>query len=118
MKTDKKSTGKTLVGSKELGTGEAVAAFTGKKVGDMYFRGKKLIDGVWTTVNVVITGACVVPTGFSIGDHHLFVLAFLTSSLVGNDTPMIVRAATRRLNTQIPSAEKKNYLERFEDMIH
>ena len=43
-------------------------------------------------------------------------LDFMTSSLVGHDPPKIVRAAARRLNTQIPSAEK-NYLERFEDLI-
>ena len=90
--------------------------FTGKKVGATFFRGKKPIDGVWTTTNVVIIGACVMPAGFGIGDHRLFVLDFLTSSLVGHDPPKIVRAAARRLNTQIPSADK-NYLERFEDLI-
>ena len=112
----KKSIGKTLVGNKELSMGEAVGDFTGKKVGATFFRGKTPIDGVWTTADVVITGACVMPAGFGIGDHRLFVLDFLTSSLVGHDPPKIVRAAARRLNTQIPSAEK-NYLERFEDLI-
>ena len=56
------------------------------------------------------------PAGFGIGDHCLFVLDFLTSSLVGHDLIMIVRAAARRLNTLIPSAMKK-YLERLEDLI-
>ena len=112
----KKSLVKTLVGNKELGMGKAVGDFTGKKVGATFFRGKKPIDGVWTTADVVITGACVMPAGFGIGDHCLFVLNFLTSSLVGHDPPRIGRAAAQRLNTQIPSAEK-NYLDRFEDLI-
>ena len=58
------------------------------------------------------------PAGFVIDDHRLCVLDFLTSSLVGHEPPKIVRAAARRLNSQIPiSREKKNYLERFEDLI-
>ena len=87
--------------------GEAIGDFTENKVGATFFRGKKLIDGVWTTANLVITGACVVPVGFGIGDHCLFVLDFLTSSLVGHEPSKIARAAARRLNSQIPSAEKK-----------
>ena len=78
----KKRIGKTLVGNKEFGMGEAVGDFTGKKVGAAFFGGKKPIDGVWTTANIVITGTCVMPAGFGIGDHHLFVLDFRISSLV------------------------------------
>ena len=100
----KKSIGKALVDNKELCMGEAVGDFTGKKVGATFFRGKKPIDGVWTTADVVITGACVMPAGFGIGDHRLFVLDFLASSLVGHDLIKIVRAVARRLNTLIPSA--------------
>ena len=65
---------------------KAVGDFTGKKVGATFFRDKKLIDGVWTTANVVITGACVMPTVFGIGDHHLFAFEFVTSSLAGHDS--------------------------------
>ena len=89
----KKSIGKTLVGNKELGMGEAVGDFTGKRVGATFFRGNKLIDGVWTTDDIVITGVCIMPAGFGTGDHRLFVLDFLTSSLVGHNQPKIVRAA-------------------------
>ena len=103
----KKSIEKTLAGNKELGMGGAVGDFIGKKVGATFFRDKKPIVGVWTTADVLITGVCVMPSGFGIGDHCLFVLDFLTSSLVGHDPPKIVRAAAIILNTQIPSAEKK-----------
>ena len=54
--------------------------------------------------------------GFGIGDHRLFVLDFLTSSLVGHDLIKIVRAVVRRQKTLIPSAVKK-YLERLENLI-
>ena len=52
------------------------------------------------------------PTGFGKRDHHLCVLDFLTFSLVGHNPTKIVRAATRRHNTQIPSAEQKQQLPR------
>ena len=51
-----------------------------------------------------------------IGDHLLFVIDILTSSLIGHNPPKIVRAAARRLNTTIPSAVD-NYVGRLEDLI-
>ena len=62
----KKSTGKTLVGNRELGISKAVGDFTAKKLGATFFRGKKQIDGVWTIADVVITGACAMLAGFCI----------------------------------------------------
>ena len=56
------------------------------------------------------------PAGYGIRDHRLFVLDFLTSSLIGHDPPKIVRAAARRLNTGIPTAER-NYINRMEELI-
>ena len=95
---------------------EAVGNYTGKKIGATFFRGSKPIDGVWVTSDVVIIRACVMPAGYRIGDHCLFVLEFLTSSLIGHDPPKIVRAAARRLNTNIPSAELY-YINRSEELI-
>ena len=95
---------------------EAVGNYTGKKIGATFFRGTKPIDGVWVTYDVVIIGACVMPAGYRIGDHRLFVLDFLTSSLIGHDTPKIVRAVARRLNTNIPSGELY-YINRLEELI-
>ena len=43
-------------------------------------------------------------------------LDFLTSSLIGHDPPKIVRAAARRLNTNIPSDELY-YINRLEELI-
>ena len=71
---------------------------------------------MWVTPDVVVTGACVMPAGYGIGDHRAFVLDFLKSSLVGQTPPKIVRAAARRLNTAVPRAAS-NYVGRLEDLI-
>ena len=101
----RKSIGKALTMSEDFQIIEAVGNYTGKKIGATFFRGTKPIDGVWVTSGVVIIGACVMPAGYGIGDHRLFVLDFLTSSLIGHDLPKIVRAPARRLNNNIPSTE-------------
>ena len=98
----RKSIGKDITMSEDLQMIEAVSNYTGKKIGATFFRGNKPIDGVWVTSDVVIIGACVMPAGYGIGDHRLFVLDFLTSFLIGQDPPKIVRAAARRLNTNTP----------------
>ena len=95
---------------------EAVGNYTGKKIGATFFRGTKPIDGVWVTSDVVMIGACVMPAGYRIGDHRLFVLEFLTLSLIGHDPPKIVRAAASCLNTNIPSG-KLYYINRLEELI-
>ena len=56
------------------------------------------------------------PDGYGIGHHCLFVLEFLTLSLTGHDPPNIVRAAARRLNTNIHSCELY-YINRLEELI-
>ena len=85
---------------------EVVSTFTGEKLGATYFRGSKPIDGIWATPNLVVTGACVMPAGYGVGDHRLFVVDFLTSSVIGDSPPSIIRSAARRLNTKIPGTGK------------
>ena len=97
----KKSIGKTLTKEDGLGMKEVVGEFTGKQLGATFFRGSTPIDGLWATPDIVVTGACVMPAGFGVGDHRLFVVDFLTSSLVGMSPPRIVRAGARHLNTKI-----------------
>ena len=60
-----------------------VGSSTGQKVGPTFFRGKDPIDGLWATPDVVITGMCVMPVGYGVGDHRMFVIDFLTLSLKG-----------------------------------
>ena len=95
---------------------EVVGEFTGKQLGATYFRGSKPIDAVWATRDIEVTGASVMPAGFGIGDHRLFVVDFRLESMIGNAPPKIVRAAARRLNTKIPRIADK-YTETVEEKI-
>ena len=57
-----------------------------------------------------------ISVGFGVGDHRLFIIDFLTSSLVGLHPPKNVRSRAKRLNTrQVATAER--YSENFEDNI-
>ncbi len=98
----KKSIGRTLTDRDGLAMREVVGTATGKKVGATYFRGSKPIDGIWATSDVTVTSACIMPVGFGIGDHRLFVVDLLLSSLVGHTPPRIARPCTRRLTTKLP----------------
>jgi hypothetical protein len=44
---------------------------------------------------------CVMPVGYGVGNHRLFVVDFATASMIGTCPPKIVWPALRRLNTKI-----------------
>ncbi len=62
---------------------EVVGDFNSKKIGPTFFRGSKPIDGIWAMPNLVVTHACVMPAGYGVGDHRLFVVVFQERSLIG-----------------------------------
>ena len=80
---------------------EVVGDFTARQLGATHFRGSEPIDGVWTTGDITVMNACVMPVGFGVGDHRLFVINFATATLVGSGTTTVVRPALRKLNTKI-----------------
>ena len=53
---------------------------------------------------MTVASACVMPVGYGIGDHRLFVVDVLVNSLVGTDPIRIVRPQARQLNMKIPQA--------------
>ena len=63
-----------------------------------------------------MVGACVIPVGYEVGYHRLFIIDFLKSCLVGAIPPSIVRSAARRLNSRIPAAVE-DYSDRFEHLV-
>ena len=79
---------------------EVVGTFTGKKIGATFYRGSKPIGAVWATPDLVVVGSCVMPEGYGVGDHRLFVLDFLTSSLIGQTPPQTICSGARRFNTK------------------
>ena len=70
-----------------LGMKEVVGNFTGEKLGTTFFQEKKTIDEVWATSDVVVVGACIMPEGYGVSDHRLFVIDFMTLLLIGTSLP-------------------------------
>jgi len=61
--------GRRLTELDGLGMKEVMGEFTARQLGAAYFRGSEPIDGVWTTGNITMTNACVMPVGFGVGDY-------------------------------------------------
>ncbi len=79
----RKSIGRSLTNKNGLNMSEVAGDFTGKKLGATFFRGSKPIDGVWATQDINVTHACVMPAGFGVGDHRMFVVDMQETSVVG-----------------------------------
>jgi hypothetical protein len=110
----KKSNGRTLMDREGHNMVEAVREFTGKKIGPTFFWGLKPIHGIWATTDVIGTDACIMPTGFGVGDHCLFVIDMQATSLIGEETLKVQRFTLRQLNTKVSSGATRNYLARLE----
>jgi hypothetical protein len=66
--------GRQLTDLHWLGMREVVGDFTGKRLGAKFLRGSKPIDAIWATSNLDVAHACVMPVGYGVGDHRLFVV--------------------------------------------
>jgi hypothetical protein len=95
---------------------EVVGRYTGKKIGPTHFWGQLPIDGFWTTPDMRVSNACIMPAGYGIGDHRLFTIDLHTASLVGPGPLRERRAASRQLNTRLPHVVKK-YTENLEENL-
>jgi hypothetical protein len=60
---------------------DVVGEFTARKLGATYFQGSVPIDAIWATSVVTVANACVMPVGYGVGDHRLFVVDFATTML-------------------------------------
>ena len=56
------------------------------------------------------------PSGYGVVNHRLFVLDFLTFSLIGKKPPWIIRSSARQFNTKIPLT-KDNYTNVLEYIV-
>ena len=112
----KKSLGKYITARDGLNINEVVWTLTGKNTGETFFRVSQPIDAVWITPDIVVVGLCVILAGYEVSDNCLFVLDFLTSSLIGKTPLQIIRSGARRLNTKIPST-KDNYTNVLENLV-
>ena len=98
----KKSIGKSLTDIKGLAMKEVVGTFTNQPVGPTFFQGSKPIDGVWATLDISVCNTAIMPAGYGIGDHHLFVTDFAELDVIGISRQKVIRPTSRRLNTKIP----------------
>ncbi len=98
--------GKALGERDGLNLQEVILACTGAPTGATFFRGSQPIDGLWTSDDLDISNACVMPFGYGVGDHRAFVLDIPLLSLVGDNPVRIVRPASRRLNSRLPGCNK------------
>jgi hypothetical protein len=112
----KKLLGKALTDIKGLAMKEVVGEFTHQPVGPTYFRGSKPIDGVWATSDIAVSNACIMPAGYSIGDHCMFVVDFNAKDIIGQAPPRVIRANSRRLNTRITRVANK-YVRILEEKV-
>jgi hypothetical protein len=74
---------------------EVVGKFVGKQIGPTYFRGLKPIDAIQVTFDIQVVGASIMSAGYGVQDHHLFVVDFLSSSLLGFAPKKFVRLQAR-----------------------
>ena len=97
---------------------EVVGGVTARQLGAKYFRGSEPIDGVWATGNITVTNACMMPVGFGVGDHRLFVVGFATTPLVGSGLTTVVRSALRHLNTRISGCTDRYNRSLCKNILH
>jgi hypothetical protein len=102
-----KSIGKALTDLDRLAMNEVVGAHTGERIGATYFRGSKPIDGIWATSDITIVNVCVMPSGYGIRDHCLFLIDICEADIIGQQRPLVIRPGSRKLITKIPGVIKK-----------
>jgi hypothetical protein len=103
----RKLIGKALTDIKGLAMKEVIGKFTGTPVGRKFFCSSKLIDGIWATSDITMCNAAIMPAGYGIGNHRLFVIEFSMMDIIGKSPPRIVRPMSRCLNTKIPRVAVK-----------
>jgi hypothetical protein len=108
--------GRELGNKNGLDLQEAVIQHTGTSPGATFFRESKPIDGMWVSGDLDISNACVMPFGYSVGDHHAFVFNILLESVIGIDPVKIVQPVGRRLNSRLPGCCKA-YIDSLESNI-
>jgi hypothetical protein len=100
--------GQQLMDLHGLGMKEFVGEFTARKLGATYFQGSVPIDAIWATSEVTVANACVMPVGYGVGDHCLFVVDFATTLLVSTGCMQkIIQPALHCLNTRIEGCAQR-----------
>jgi hypothetical protein len=83
----------------------------------LHSSGKARINGVWATSNLVVFHACIMPAGFGVGTHRMFIIDFQESSMAGAAPFRVQHFTSRWLNTKVSSGAIQKYIERLEANI-
>jgi hypothetical protein len=94
--------GRAFADMSGLGLCKAVLHHTGTQTGGTFFRGSKLIDGLWVSSDIDTANVFVMPFGYGVGNHRMFVLDVTLESLIGKTPTIIICPALQRLNSKIP----------------
>ncbi len=65
--------------------------------------------------DIVITHVCVMPAGFGIGDHRMFVFDVQKETILGTAPFRVKRFASHRLNTKVSNGATQKYLTKLEE---
>jgi hypothetical protein len=87
----KKSIGKALTDIDSLAMREVVGDFTRQLFGPTYFRGY----GVWATSDILVCNVAIMPAGYGVRDHRLFVIDFSTAGMIGISHQKVARPTSR-----------------------
>jgi hypothetical protein len=65
--------------------------------------------------DIVITHACIMPAGFGVGNHRMFVIDLQEETVLGIAPFRIKRFTSRRLNTKVSNDATQKYLQGVEE---
>jgi hypothetical protein len=108
--------GRALADAEGLRLQEAVLRHTSKRTGATFFHRSKPIHSLWVLSDIDISNVCVMPFGYSIGDHQMFVLDITMESLVSKNPTKVMHPASRQLNSKMPQCGEA-YLKSLESNI-
>jgi hypothetical protein len=78
--------------------------------------GSQQIEGVWISPEIDSKSSCLLPFGFSVGNHRAIILDVPTTMLLGIHPPQVVCPNARRLQSNNPKVQHC-YLSYLEDYI-
>ena len=93
---------------------EQMTKRVGHRLPATFARGSKPIDGVWTTPDIDIVAARLMPISYGVGDHRCFILDISQQSIIGEQKLKVSRPNARKLQCNLPGCVK-NYTITLED---
>ncbi len=67
--------------------------------------------------DIKISNACVMPAGYGIGAHRMFIVDLVQSSMIGETPCQIQQLVSRRLNTKVPGGDAAKYIATLESSL-